>query len=74
LGPVFVRGTLDFEQLAPESETGFGYWAGTGVIVRLGEHFNLGANVRYSSADVELYGHKFDFGGVQYGFLIGGGW
>jgi hypothetical protein len=61
-------------------DTSFGYWAGGGVFWRLGKHFNLGFDARYSSAEMD-----FDFGfgsiaqdvsvgGLHYGVLLGFGW
>ena len=62
------------------SGTGFGFWAGGGIFWRLGSHFNIGLDLRYSAADVDLDG-DFGFvaqdvsaGGLQYGLLLGFGW
>lgn len=62
------------------ADAGFGFWAGTGVFFRLGDHFNIGFDMRYSSADVDLdFGSGFvaqdvNAGGLSYGLLLGFGW
>lgn len=59
---------------------GFGPWAGGGVFWRLGERFNIGLDVRWNSAEVDL---DFDsgatledvnVGGFSYGLTLGFGW
>jgi len=62
------------------ADAGFGLWADTGVFFRLGSHFNIGLDLRYSSADVDLdFGSGFtaqdvNAGGFSYGLLLGFGW
>ncbi len=62
------------------ADAGFGLWADTGVFFRLGSHFNIGLDLRYSSADVDLdfgYGavaQDVNAGGFSYGLLLGFGW
>jgi hypothetical protein len=62
------------------SDSGFGVWAGGGVFWRLGGHFNIGLDVRYSSADVDVdFGQGIvvqdvSAGGLHYGALLGFGW
>lgn len=62
------------------ADAAFGFWADTGVFFRLGSHFNLGLDLRYSSADVDLdFGDGFvasdvNAGGFSYGLLLGFGW
>jgi len=59
-----------------ERDQGSGVWAGTGVLFRLGQKFELGLDVRYSSSWVEfgdVYGGGLDGGGFQYGILLGFG-
>lgn len=60
--------------------SGFGFWAGGGVFWRLGERFNIGLDVRYSDAKVDLdfgsgvVARDVNAGGLQYGLLLGFGW
>ncbi len=74
---VEADGDFDTESAA---DAGFGFWADTGVFFRLGSHFNLGLDLRYSSADVDLdFGDGFvasdvNAGGFSYGLLLGFGW
>jgi len=62
------------------SDAAIGLWADTGVFFRLGSHFNIGLDLRYSSADVDLdFGSGFvardvNAGGFSYGLLLGFGW
>ena len=62
------------------ADAGLGLWAGTGVFFRLGGAFNLGLDVRYSSAEVDLdFGdgvvvRDVGAGGFHYGLLLGFGW
>jgi len=62
------------------ADVALGVWADTGVFFRLGSHFNIGLDLRYSSADVDLdFGSGFVAqdvyaGGFSYGLLLGFGW
>jgi len=62
------------------NDAGFGFWAGGGIFWRLGKHFNLGLDARYSNAEVDLdFGSGFvaqdvSAGGLHYGLLVGFGW
>jgi hypothetical protein len=57
-----------------------GFWAGTGVFFRLGSNFNIGADVRFSTAKVDLdfgagnIARDVNVGGLHYGMLLGFGW
>ena len=61
-------------------DAGFGVWAGGGVFWRLGSHFNLGLDARYSSAEVDLdfgsgiVARDVSAGGLHYGLVAGFGW
>jgi hypothetical protein len=82
-GLSFVDVEIDalFDAFGPfkVDDTGFGAWVNGGVAWRIGKHFDIGIDVRYSIAKVE-----FDFGdpeeeelelsGVSYGALLGWGW
>lgn len=61
-------------------DMGFGFWVDAGIFWRLGSHFNIGLDLRYSDAEVDLdFGNGFiaqdiDAGGFSYGLLLGFGW
>jgi opacity protein-like surface antigen len=61
-------------------DTAFGYWLDAGVFWRLGSHFNIGLDLRYSDASVDLdFGNgivaqDIGAGGFSYGLLLGFGW
>ncbi len=57
-----------------ESDTGAGIWLGGGVYFTLGEHFNLGLELKYSKADVTIAGVDVDAGGTHFGLLAGYHW
>jgi opacity protein-like surface antigen len=57
-----------------ESDSGAGIWLGGGVYFTLGEHFNLGLEVKYSKADVTIAGVDTDAGGTHFGLLAGYHW
>ena len=59
---------------ASESDTGIGIWLGGGVYFTLGEHFNLGVELKYSDADVTLFDVDAAAGGTHYGLLAGYHW
>jgi len=40
----------------------------------LGEHFNIGLEGKYSTADVTLFGIDADAGGGHFGMLVGFHW
>lgn len=61
--------------------TGFGPWAGAGVFWRLGSRFNLGFDVRWNRAQVDIdlddgggTIEDVDVGGVSYALTLGFGW
>ena len=62
------------------ADAGFALWADTGVFFRLGSHFNLGLDVRYSNANVDLdlgsgiVARGVNAGGLHCGLLLGFGW
>jgi len=61
-------------------DAAFGFWADAGLFFRLGSRFNIGLDLRYSTADVDLdFGSGFvardvNAGGFGYGLLLGFGW
>jgi len=57
-----------------DDDNGVGGWLGGGVFWRLGQSFNLGMDLRFSSATIELYGVEGNAGGGHFGLLAGFGW
>ena len=62
------------------NDASLGFWADGGVFFQLGGHFNIGVDLRYSDASVDLdYGSAIvaqdvNAGGFSYGLLLGFGW
>ena len=48
-----------------DDDQGNGYWVGAGILWKVSGPFAIGASVRYSTGDVNLFGRELDAGGVQ---------
>ncbi|MGE5172432.1 MAG: outer membrane protein [Betaproteobacteria bacterium] len=59
---------------ANESDTGAGIWLDGGLYFTLGQHFNLGFELKYSDADVTIAGINVKAGGTHVGLLAGYHW
>ena len=80
----YVGGGLDVVQAEVEFEgsfgsvddddTGIGAWVDGGIVWRIGEVFQIGAGLRYSYAEVELFEEDLKAGGLHYGLVAGFGW
>ena len=57
-----------------QDDSGTGIWFCGGVYWTLGQHFNLGLDLRYSQADVTLYGVEGEAGGTHAGIILGYHW
>jgi hypothetical protein len=78
-----VGAALEFDTAFGDTDAdgnGFGPWIGGGTFWRLGERFNLGLDLRWNEAEVDL---DFDgggtledvnVGGLGYGLTVGFGW
>jgi opacity protein-like surface antigen len=61
-------------------DSGVGLWINGGLLYRVGNHFNLGLDVRYSDADADLSVPQvgsdlgLDSGGIHYGVALGYHW
>jgi opacity protein-like surface antigen len=64
--------TWDWRDSADDDAVGF--WIGGGVYWTLGEHFNIGFDVRWSKAEVTIDGLDFEAGGTHAGLLLGYHW
>ena len=75
-GIAFINGEFKGTALTSRSENdnGTGVWLNGGIYWTLGQSFNLGFDVRYSSADVTLFGIEADAGGSYAGLLLGYHW
>jgi opacity protein-like surface antigen len=78
-GGTLVRGRLFAEDGADrdqDSAIAFGWWAGGGVVARVGPRWNVGAQVRYSQAklDFDQVDLELEGGGMQVGLLLGWDW
>jgi outer membrane protein W len=62
------------------ADASLGFWTDAGVFFRLGSNFNVGLDLRYSTADVDLdfgagvVAQDVSAGGFSFGFLMGFGW
>jgi|WetSurMetagenome_2_1015567.scaffolds.fasta_scaffold321527_2 hypothetical protein len=78
-GPVIITGTLDasyadnygYAESGSSSGNGFGYWMGGGMYYTISKHFNLGTELSYSNADVQIAGETLKGGGTHVNFFIG---
>jgi hypothetical protein len=68
------KGSISGVGSASDTDSGVGIWLGGGVYFTLGEHFNLGAEIKYSDADVTLFDVNGNAGGTHYGLLTGYHW
>jgi len=57
-----------------DDDKGTGIWLNGGIYWTLGQHFNLGLDLRYSEADVTLFGLEGKAGGTHAGLLLGYHW
>ena len=55
-------------------DSAVGLWVNGGFMWRATGSFNLGLDLRYSSADVEILGFDVDAGGLHYGVFAGYHW
>lgn len=70
-----MRETNNSTQLTKiEEDSAVGAWVGVGTYVELSEHFHMGADLRYSEADVTLFNAKRKAGGVQTVVSMGYHW
>lgn len=72
-GVGLIGATLDLD-IDDDSDATAGLWINGGVFWRLGSRFNIGGTVRYSDAEVTIFGQDVQAGGLTYGLLLGWGW
>ena len=57
-----------------DDDNALGLWLNGGVYWPLGQSFNIGVDLRYSQADVTLFGVDVDGGGTHVGLIFGYHW
>lgn len=57
-----------------EKDSGIGYWLGVGSYYEMSDHFQLGVDLSYSKAKVDLSGIERNTGGLQTVFTVGYHW
>lgn len=57
-----------------EDDTGLGGWGAVGCYFTFANHVNVGMDLRYSSAEIDMYDDEIDAGGVHVGLLVGYAW
>jgi len=67
-----LQGTSGFTVSDEDSNTG--YWLNGGIYWALTPHFNLGVDLRYSKADVTVFGFNVEAGGTSTGLIAGYHW
>ena len=72
-GIAFVRGEAKRNNVVID-DNGAGIWLDGGIYWTLGQSFNLGFDLRYSSADITLAGFEVEAGGTYAGLLLGYHW
>ncbi|MCK4786753.1 MAG: hypothetical protein KAV87_23545 [Desulfobacteraceae bacterium] len=63
-----------FANTVSDHDDAIGIWIGGGVYWTLAGHFNLGFNLRWSKAEVTLFGVDSEAGGIHAGFFLGFHW
>lgn len=76
-GLAIIKGNLESEALGvsvSDDETGFGLWADIGIYIILAKRFNLGIDVRWSRAEIDLFDIEARVGGWHFGAITGFHW
>ena len=55
-------------------DSAMGFWLGGGVSFQVFRQFTVGAEISYSSAEVDLRGVDIESGGIHYGMFVGYHW
>jgi len=63
-----------FAPTVSDKDSGTGIWLNGGVYWTLNQSFNLGLDLRYSQADVTLFGVDGEAGGTHVGIMLGYHW
>lgn len=75
-GIALVRGELKRTVVLTfiDDDNGAGIWLNGGIYWTLGQSFNLGFDLRYTQAEITLYGIDREAGGTYGGLLLGYHW
>ena len=76
-GLAFVNTEVEFRDdfgSVEEDDSAVGLYLQGGGYWRLGSSFNLGGMLRFTAADVDVFGEDFSGGGVHLGLTLGWGW
>nr|WP_075518757.1 outer membrane beta-barrel protein [Moritella viscosa]SHN99315.1 Putative uncharacterized protein [Moritella viscosa] len=57
-----------------EHDRDVGLWIGGGLVWKPWKHFNIGADIRYSHAEIDLFGKELNAGGLHTGLTAGFNW
>lgn len=57
-----------------EDDIGLGGWGAAGCYFTFSRHVNLGVDLRYSTAEIDMYDDDIDAGGFHIGLLAGYAW
>jgi hypothetical protein len=75
-GLAFITGKLEHSvsSLSVDSNTGTGFWLNGGVYLTISNHFNIGLDLRVSSAKASIFNYDAKVGGVHAGLVLGYSW
>jgi opacity protein-like surface antigen len=68
------------DTIVDDDDSDLGFWLNAGFLYQIGEHFNIGVDLRYSDSEATLTptgggeSRDFDSGGTHYGVLLGYHW
>ena len=72
-GVAFVEGEIIVEGFGLD-DSAIGMWANAGLMFVIGEHVNLGIDLRVSRAEIAFSGEEFEAGGKHAGLTVGWNW
>ncbi len=73
-GLAIIRAKIDFASWIVYDDTGAGIWAECGLRYLITDQFSLGLDLRYSWAEVTLFGEDTNAGGAHAGIILGFHW
>jgi len=71
-GLAYIRG--EFKSITSDDDAGTGIWIDAGLYWDFIEHFYLGVDLRYSKAEITLFGADVEAGGFHVGWMGGFRW
>ena len=71
-GLAHIRGK--FTNISSDDDSGAGFWVNTGFYYAFANHLNIGIDLRYSRAEISLFGKDVDAGGFSAGLTAGFHW